>query len=356
MSLDHRRMENPRRPRRSLAATLAASLALALLGPGAPAHAGLVITPTFDSSITGNANSAILQQDINNAIGIYQSTYSDPINVSILFRYATTQPNGNALGANTLAQSNYTLYTLGYNTYINALTADATSANDASAVANLPAPGAFPNNPTNILPSSADGRAVGLGTPGAMDSSGNVGVGGTFDGIVTINSSQPFQLDRTGGIANNKYDVMQSIEHEIDEVLGLGSVLPSTKDFNNNPAVRPEDLFRYSSQGNISLTSSGTASSYFSIDGGASKIANFNQNSNGDYGDWGASAVPLVQLAFSNPGTQSDVSANSPEGIALDVIGYTFAAAVPEPSSVGMLGMGLALTGLVAWKRRRRGE
>jgi hypothetical protein len=311
------------------------------LATGAPASASLIINPTYDSSITGNANSAALQAMIAQTIGIYQSLYRDPITISILFRYSTTQPNGNALGANTLAQSNYTVYSQGYNTYINALKADATTGNDATANANLPAASSFPNNPTRIDVSSADGRAVGLSTPGAMNGSGAVGSGGTFDGIVTLNSGQPFQLSRAGGIAANEYDIQQSTEHEIDEVLGLGSILPSTTDFTSNAAVRPEDLFRYSAPGTLSLTSSGSASSYFSINGGTTNLVAFNQNSGGDYGDWGANASPLVQLAFSSPGTQSDVSATSPEGIALDVIGYDLS--VPEPASMVLLVSGLVL-------------
>jgi hypothetical protein len=308
----------------------------------------LIINPTFDSSITGNANAAVLEADINTAIGIYQSLYSDPVTVSMLFRYSTTAPNGSALGAGLLAQSNYTLYSLAYGNFITALTADQKTANDALAVAHLPPAGAFPNNPLQMDPSSANGRAVGLNTPGAMDSTSAVGTGGTLDGIVTLNSSQPFQLSRVGGIASNKYDIMQSIEHEMDEVLGLGSILPSTTDFTGNAAVRPQDLFRYSAPGVLSLNSSGTISCYFSINGGVTRLASFNQNAGGDYGDWGTSTNPLVQLAFSSPGTQSDVSATSPEGVALDVIGYDLRP-VPEPSAMALLGLGL----FGMWARRR---
>src|SRR6202022_3051493 len=49
---------------------------------------GLVINPTFDSSILNNPNSAAIQSAINRAITIYQSLFGDPITVSILFRYS----------------------------------------------------------------------------------------------------------------------------------------------------------------------------------------------------------------------------------------------------------------------------
>jgi hypothetical protein len=321
----------------------------------APARGQLIITPTFDSSITGNANSAALQSAINTAIGVYQSLYTDNVNISILFRYSTTQPNGNPLGGGTLAQSNYTLYSPTYNQYTTALAADAPkSANDVIALANLPLASAFPNNPTNIPVSSANGRALplGFGTPGAMSSNGNVGTGGTFDGIVTINSAQNFSLTRPVGNVG-KFDVLQSIEHEIDEVMGLGSILPGTLDFSGNPAVRPQDLFRYSAANTISLTSSGAATSYFSINKGVTSIVAFNQNSTGDYGDWGTNPTPLVQLAFSNPNTQSDVTAGSPEGINLDVIGYNLNP-VPEPSSLALVGLGTLIASGRVWRKRRR--
>ncbi len=145
---------------------------------------------------------------------------------------------------------------------------------------------------------------------------------------------------------------MQTIEHEIDEVMGLGSILPSTTDFQGNNAVKPEDLFRYSAAGAISL-STAAPSSYFSINGGNNSIATFNQVANNDYGDWGTSPGPLVQLAISFPNTQSDISATSPEGIALDVIGYDLSS-VPEPSTLLLTAAALSAAGYGRWRRRAK--
>jgi hypothetical protein len=218
----------------------------------------LVINPTFDSSITGDPNSAAIQAMINDAIAIYEAHLNDPITVSILFRYATTAPGGSPLPGTTLAQSNYVIYFIPWNTYIASLTADATTANDATANASLP------GSPltTNVLPSSADGRAVGLATPPAMFANGTVGVGGPYDGIVTLNSSQPLKFTRPPAVG--MYDALRSTEHEIDEVLGLGSSIGVFGD------LRPQDLFSWSSAGVRSLTTSG--SRYFSIDSGTTNL------------------------------------------------------------------------------------
>src|SRR5580698_7691625 len=86
-----------------------AVIAVAVLGEAAPAQAQIIITPTFDSSITTNPNSAALQTDINNAITLYESIFTDNINVSILFRYSTTAPDGSALASGVLGVSNYPL-------------------------------------------------------------------------------------------------------------------------------------------------------------------------------------------------------------------------------------------------------
>jgi hypothetical protein len=276
---------------------------------------GLTIHPTFDSSITGNPNAAAIQAMINRAIGIYESLFSDPITIQIRFRYATTGPDGSPLAQGVLSQSDIGLYILSWNTYISALRADARTNNDNVANASLPGSALS----TNMRPGSANGRAVGLNTPPAMFADGTVG-GGPYDGIVTLNSSMPFQFSRP--VNGNNFDAQRVTEHEIDEVIGLGSRIG-----HNSNDLRPQDLFSWSSAGQRNITSSGTR--YFSINGGVTNIVGFNQEPDGDFGDWLSAACPqahpYVQNAFSCPGQSSDILATSPEGINLDVIGYNLA-------------------------------
>jgi hypothetical protein len=101
--------------------------------------------------------------------------------------------------------------------------------------------------------------------------------------------------------------------------MGLGSKLG-----HNGNDLRPQDLFSWASAGHRNTTSSGTR--YFSIDSGTTNIVNFSQDPNGDFGDWLSGSCPqthpYVQNAFGCTGQSADISATSPEGINLDVIGY----------------------------------
>ena len=74
-----------------------------------PAQANLIINPTFDSSITGDPNSAAIQATINLAISVYEAKLLDPITVNITFK------EGGGLGG-----SNFSLFGVTYASYYNA--------------------------------------------------------------------------------------------------------------------------------------------------------------------------------------------------------------------------------------------
>ena len=289
-----------------------ASYSEAMTAATAPAT-GLIIHATFDSSITSNSNAGAIEAMINQAISIYGSLFSDPITIEIRFRYATTAPNGNPLPQGTLSRTDSVIYTIPWSVFISALRADATTSNDSLANASLPGTALS----GTIEPSGPNGRAVGLDTPPAMFANGTVGNGGPYDGIITLNSSMPLQFTRPTSAGS--FDAQRATEHEMDEVLGLGSKLG-----HNGIDFRPQDLFSWSSAGLRNTTSSGTR--YFSIDGGTTNIVNFNQDTHGDFGDWLSDQcpqpLPYVQNAFACTGQSSDIAATSPEGINLDVIGY----------------------------------
>jgi hypothetical protein len=161
-----------------------------------------------------------------------------------------------------------------------------------------------------------------------MFANGTVGNGGPYDGIITLNSSSGYQFTRPPSGAN--FDAQRAFEHEMDELIGLGSLL----NLSGND-LRPQDLFSWSSAGHRNTTASGTR--YFSINGGVTNIVGFNQRQDGDLGDWFSppcpQAHPYVQNAFTCRGQSSDIAATSPEGINLDVIGYNLAQ--PGQASLG---------------------
>jgi hypothetical protein len=267
--------------------------------------AGLIIVPTFDSSITSDPQAATIEATINSAIAVYESSYSDPITVNITFQEMSTG----------LGQSSSYLATVAYSDYYAALSAHATTTDDATALAHLPNSASNPvNGNSQILLKTPLARALGFSAnpPGGAPD----GVIGLKTSIMNLSSSQ-----------NNgsKYSLFSTVSHEIDEVLGMGSALDIVKNGSENlsGAVEPEDLFRYDGTGARNYTTNSSATAYFSLDG-TTDIAQFNQVASGDFGDWYSffgGQTPQVQDAFGTPGSAPTLGA---ELRVLDAIGYTF--------------------------------
>ena len=91
---------------------------------------------------------------------------------------------------------------------------------------------------------------------------GNISAGGSAD----LNSS--LMYFGTGSTPSNLYNGTGVIQHEIDEILGGGGAGSMLGTYLQNYYVGALDLYRYSSTGAPSYTTSPFATSYFSIDGG----------------------------------------------------------------------------------------
>ena len=273
-------------------------------GPSAPVHPrgiGLTITPIYSSSITGDPRSADIMTTINAAIAVYEATYSNPITVTIQFDKVSSGLGASATFSGTFA----------YMDYRSALVAKASTADDMTALTQVPNQTNNPvNGDANMTITTALARALGL-TGGQENPPA-----GQPDSVVSLNIALTNILDTDNN--QNKYSLTSTVCHEIDEVLGLGSQLDS----GTSGGVYPEDLFRFDGSGNRSFTTSANATSFFSING-TTNLAQFNQDKNGDFGDWysvNGGQVPQVQDAFGTPGTHEVLGV---ELLVLDIIGYT---------------------------------
>jgi hypothetical protein len=213
------------------------------------------------------------------AIGVFEATYANPINVRIEFQAISTGLGDSQEGFD---------YLQDYHAFYNALvTVDANPA----AVAGLTA----------------------------------------YNGTSTHNPVTNTTLI--------DYALMAVLEHEIDEVLGLGSQIPNcdsscTTTSSANPA--PEDLFRYAANGtrsSFNFTFGSTSTAFFSY-AVAVDPAQFNNACNkGDFGDWQSGTTAQVQDAFGSPGPGPSYGPN--EIAALSAIGYKVA--TPEPGTSTLL-------------------
>jgi len=279
--------------------------------PGA-VSAGLHINPTFDVSITSDPNAAVIEATINAAIANIESQFSDPITVNIVFK------KGNGLGASSTYYGN-----LPYSTFLAALKSDARTSDDGTAVARLPSVTTNPvNGSSTINVKTANLRAVGINSNPPS---------GQPDGFIFLNTA----ITTPGSPGSSlTYSLMAVVEHEMDEVLGLGSSLPDV----SFSTIFPQDLYRYTSTLNtrtFTPTDSRVSGvrAFFSIDG-STLLAEFdNQNDGGDFGDWQSNprrtgVAVKVQDAFATPGAAAP--ALGPELTALDVVGYDRATKRPR--------------------------
>jgi hypothetical protein len=322
-------------------------IAVVVLCGHASAHAaGLTIDATFDSSITNDPNAAAIEAAINAAIANVEANITSPNNITVKVLYQEVNTG--------LGSSLTSVYTDTYFGYYNALKTVMTSPTQLTALNSLgPAPtGPSSGNPVNqgtsILFTSAEGRNIGINTPGNVSVPGV----GTFDSVVGLNTSITFPPLLNNG---SNYFLQAVATHETDEVLGIGGP-GSTLGSPFPQSVGVTDLYRHSAPGARSWSTS-APSAYFSIDGGNTNLTNFNQAGGGsDFGDWaGVPGSPQVQDAFGTPGATPTLGSNEITAFAAIGYGVLGQAPVPEPSTLTMLGTAvLAASGYGSSRRTRR--
>lgn len=360
-----------------------------------PQAQALTINPIFADSYTGpNFGFPVVSLDGNvaaenaivSATQLIATQYSNNVTVNVLY-YGSHDTTGGFLGASVTGQAVYS-----YAQYTNALMADSLShvTNSAlsTAVANLGVGNGASGDPaaTFVAPTTPDARVLGLGAGPTGDSTpefGSTGTflggGGTVDAIVFLNLDQPLSFTRPiPSVADGIFfDAQTVMEHETDEVLGIGGTGSTLNDLLVDPNFAPDffgvtgnvygplDLYRYAAPGVPSYVANPNIDfsqfAYFSIDGGNTFIDSFNQEAMafGDAGDWGLAQVCPggfflggsggVQDAFGCNNQSADVTQNSPEDLALQAIGFD---RVPEPLTLSLFVAGLA--GAAALRRHKK--
>jgi len=273
---------------------------------------GVTIVPTFDTSITNDPNGAAMTNAIIFSIQTLQSNLTG--NLTVLIHFTNDASAG--LGQSSTWESPYS-----YGGYLSALRNSATSMNDSNALSQIP------NSPTDPL---AGNSQIQLKLPLArlMGLDSGYGPDG-YDSTIGLNMAL---ISPTRPPGPTLYDLIGTVEHEMNEVLGFGSNLK-----NGYPAgpIGPMDLYRYTTNLVRTWTTNGD-NAYFSVDG-TNLLARFNQDPGGDYHDWWSAAAlwappgqtPHVQVqdAFGTPGNIQDEGPNELAG--LDVIGYTLVSVTP---------------------------
>lgn len=212
------------------------------------------------------------------------------------------------LGSNVLGESEASEYvTESYSAVRAALQAEG-----APGAAALPATSPLPTSTLSM--SLAEAQALGLAS------------GGGSDGTIWLSSIFPFSYSLTTTPSAGEYYAIGVIEHELTEVMGRVSLIPSQ--------FSPMDLYRYSAPGVRDTTTGGSGSTaYFSLDGGNTNLGTWNNYApNGDLGDWYPQG-PAGNDAFNDDSSPGVINVMSGTDITLmEAIGYTTGSTSPPPS------------------------
>lgn len=331
----------------------------------------------FSMNSTGDSNA---DAGFQKAADYWSSQFGDDITVNLTIGFSS-------LGGSILGSASSTQATYSYGTFTAALAGDATTADDNTAVTNLPAGASLDmylnrtsNNPngsgsatpyldndgdannTTLRLTNANAKALGLI---AHNQTGQ-------DAAITFNSDFSFDFDPSDGIDAGKIDFVGVAIHEIGHAMGFISGV-DILDINSPPVNGPFadnqftfvsalDLFRRSDASDTAGAdidwTADTRTKYFSIDGGNTKLVTNAFSTGVNFGDGRQAShwkdnlgLGIMDPTAAPAGNAMVVTALDLQ--AFDVIGWDpIVAEIPEPGALVMLAV--VLVGLIGVRRRRR--
>ena len=258
-----------------------------------------VIDVSFDSSVASAP--AGFTAGVEAAVSEMESLFVNPVTITIDVGYG--EAGGNSIPSYDLGGSQEDFVGTTYSALLGALTANAASAADRTALASLPL--GSPVSGRFVVP-AAEQFALGLLPANQPFTVGSIG----------FSTTMPFTYDDSGGVAAGTYDFTAAVESEISVVMGrvlLNGVQEVTSNY-----FDAYDLFHYAAPG--VRDASGASPGYFSIDGGVTDVANFTGEPGFRPGDWAASTGNDAFDADPAPGVANPLSAT--DITALNVLGW----------------------------------
>ena len=301
-----------------------------------PAHyltAILIAVPVTSSALTFNLvpTGGMSQDAIDGfelAADYWENTLADDVTINIDIDFST-------LGTGILGSAGSVKQQLLISDYFTALGGDATSAIDATALANLPTlSGGFYLDHRTQVNTEGGSLVVSLDD---NDSANNA--------VLNINTANAKAIGVWDGVASSDANITFSdaFSWDFDNSDGVDA---GKQDF---VGVAIHDMFRYSAADGIVDLSVGTAS-YFSVDGGSTNLGLFSTGSS--YGDGGQAShwKDNLGLGIMDPTANPAGNINTVSALdlqAFDVMGWDLLmVAVPEPSTGALLlGSAIALCG-----------
>jgi Ca2+-binding RTX toxin-like protein len=263
------------------------------------AGSGLVFQNWYGAGVTDAYRSAILTAEND-----FQSHFTNSVTVVMSFDLQS-------MSASFSARNDFNLVHVSYGSYVAALTAHATTADDFTAIAGLPA--ADPSHGQGFDLSAPEARVLGLAQPT-----------NSIDDAVVLSANAGFTFGA---------DAVAAIEHEMSEgVFGRLSSLGV-----GGAPFEPMDLFRFNAAGVRDYTGGADGqATFFGIDAAHVTSFQFHNSINAagvndgfDLGDWDHA----VGDAFGAAGANVAGAMSSADLQSLDVIGWTPASAASSAGS-----------------------